>query len=526
MDLDQTILKKLNEVGIALSQERNIPLLLETILISAKELTHADGGTVYTVTFDKRLHFEISHSDSLDMHAGGSSQEQIPFPDLSLFKEDGAPNDTLMVAYAVNHKKTINIRDAYHEQGFDFSGTRKFDVTTGYRTRAVLTIPIKNHEDEVIAVLQLINPKGASFFTPQDEELAESLASQAGVALTNQLLINNLRKLFESLIHAIAAAVDEKSPSTGNHSKRVPLVSSLLAQAVNKTTEGPFKDLHFSEKELYELEIAAFLHDCGKITTPDYVVEKRHKLETLFDRIELVKTRYCALEERKKRQLFEKKIAWFESHCPKDYAEAQDTFSLWDKQLHQTTQEMMEELNFLRRCNDGKEQMTKEALDLLHTIAQKSYWDGEPLLTVNELENLSIAKGNLTNKEREIIQHHVVMTYRMLSQLNFPKELARVPEIASSHHERIDGKGYPRGLRGEQMSVQARILAIADIFEALSAPDRPYKEALPLSKVFAIMQDLVNEGHLDPDLYSIFTATKAYLPYVRRYLSPEQIDTE
>lgn len=197
-----------------------------------------------------------------------------------------------------------------------------------------------------------------------------------------------------------------------------------------------------------------------------------------------------------------------------------------DKQLHQTTQEMMEELNFLRRCNDGKEQMTKEALDLLHTIAQKSYWDGEPLLTVNELENLSIAKGNLTNKEREIIQHHVVMTYRMLSQLNFPKELARVPEIASSHHERIDGKGYPRGLRGEQMSVQARILAIADIFEALSAPDRPYKEALPLSKVFAIMQDLVNEGHLDPDLYSIFTATKAYLPYVRRYLSPEQIDTE
>src|ERR1700722_13532137 len=298
MLLDQKILNKLNEIGVALSKERNITLLLEKILISAKELTRADGGTIYTITPERTARFEISMSDSLGFHLGGTSGVPIAFPELQLFAKDGTFNDSLMVAYAVNHEKTINIKDAYHEQGFDFSSTRQFDAKTGYRTQSVLTIPMKNHEGEMIAVLQLINPEEEKSFSSEDGQLAESLASQAGVALTNQLLITNLRALFESLIRVIAEAIDEQSPSTGNHSKRVPIIALLLADAVNATQGGPLKDISFSKKELYELEVAAFLHDCGKITTPVHLVEKQHKLEAIIDRIELVQARFSALAEK------------------------------------------------------------------------------------------------------------------------------------------------------------------------------------------------------------------------------------
>jgi len=274
-------IQKLNEIGIALSKEHHIPFLHEKILLSAKELTHADGGTIYSVA-EGKLHFEIVMSDTLHLHLGGTSSEPISFADLPLFLENGEPNDSLMVAYAVNHKTTINIRDAYDEEGYDFSGTRDFDERTGYRTEAVLTIPMKNHEDEVIAVLQLINPiekvSGEIVeFTEEDVQLAQSLASQAGIALNNQILIQNLRGLFESLIRVIAEAIDEKSPSTGNHGKRVPIVAELLAKGVSETTEGALTEIHFTDEELYELHVAALLHDCGKITTPVHVVEKKKK---------------------------------------------------------------------------------------------------------------------------------------------------------------------------------------------------------------------------------------------------------
>ena len=524
MLLDQKILNKLNEIGVALSKERNITLLLEKILISAKELTRADGGTIYTITPERTARFEISMSDSLGFHLGGTSGVPIAFPELQLFAKDGTFNDSLMVAYAVNHEKTINIKDAYHEQGFDFSSTRQFDAKTGYRTQSVLTIPMKNHEGEMIAVLQLINPEEEKSFSSEDEQLAESLASQAGVALTNQLLITNLRALFESLIRVIAEAIDEQSPSTGNHSKRVPIIALLLADAVNATQGGPLKDISFSKKELYELEVAAFLHDCGKITTPVHLVEKQHKLEAIIDRIELVQARFSALAEKTEKDLLLKKLQWFEIHHPREYASSIEAFSLLDKEFHEKLKQFKKDQDFIQNCNEGKATITDAVRERLSNIAQTSYSPNQPLLTPDELENLCIVKGNLTEKEKEIIKHHVVMTYRMLSQLYFPKELRLVPEIASSHHERVDGKGYPRGLKKEEILIQARILAIADVFEALSSPDRPYKETLTLSHVLQIMQKMTDEGHLDPNLFAVFLKKKAYLPYARQYLTSEQID--
>jgi HD-GYP domain-containing protein (c-di-GMP phosphodiesterase class II) len=524
MGLDQKVLQRLNEIGIALSKEHRRTPLLEMILTYAIELTQADGGTVYIVTPENKVHFEIAISSSLGLHVGGTSNVAVPFEDLPLFLEEGAFNDNLMVTFAVNHKKTIKVKDAYYEKGFNFAGTRAFDEKTGYRTRAVLTVPIKNHENDVIAGLQLINPPGEGGFTEADVQLAESLASQAGVALTNQFLIHSLRRLFESLIRVLAEAIDEKSPSTGNHSKRVPLLAELLAEAVNATSEGPLKDVHFSREEIYELKIASFLHDCGKITTPVYIIEKQAKLQTLFDRIELVRTRYAVLRQKTEKELLVRRLNWFELNHPREFAQAQEACIPFESAFHEKVRQNEIDLLWLEEINRGKEPITDATFEKLKRIAATHYGADVPLLTPDELENLSIRTGNLTEREQEIIHHHVVMTYKMLSQLDFPKELRQVPEIAASHHERVDGQGYPRGLKKEQMSLQARILVVADIFEALSAPDRPYKAALPLSEVLQIMQKMVETGHLDPDIYAIFRDKKAYLPYAQKFLSPEQID--
>jgi HD-GYP domain-containing protein (c-di-GMP phosphodiesterase class II) len=523
MRFDEKALQRLNEIGIALSRESKIPPLLEKILIHAKELLEVDGGTIYTVT-DHLLHFEITLSDSLGLHVGGTSNIPVPFSDLPLRLPEGGANESLMVAYAVNHKQTIHIRDAYHEEGFDFSGTRRFDENTGYRTRAVLTIPIKDHEERVIAVIQLINPLDGGIFSEEDVQLAESLASQAGVALTNQRLILSLKKLFESLIGVIAEAIDEQSPFTANHSKRVPILAQLLAEAVNKASEGYFKEIHFSKEEIYELKVASFLHDCGKITTPIYLSEKKSKLETVFDRVELIQTRFMALNEKIEKDCLLKKLRWFESHYPKEFEAAHEEFSRLDKKYYEELAQNKEDSDFIVKVNEGREKIDPVAIERLRQIAFQSCGESHTLLTPEELEALSIAEGNLTEKEKEIVKHHVVMTYRMLAKLDFPKELKRVPEIAASHHERVDGRGYPLGLKREEMSIQARILAIADVFEALSAPDRPYRKALPLSEIFQIMQGMVEEGHLDPDLFELFLKQKVYLPYAQKYLDPLQID--
>lgn len=528
MNFKANILQQLNEIGIALSKERHIPSLLEKILSSAKLLTDADGGTIYTVVEGKELHFEIVISDSLHFHLGGISSNPIPFVNLPLFLENGKLNDSLMVAYAVNHKTTINIEDAYYDERFDFSGTRLFDSYSGYRTQAVLTIPMKNHEDEVIAVLQLINPidpesKEVTPFSEDDVQLAESLASQAGIALNNQLLIQNLRSLFESLIRVIAEAIDEKSPVTGNHEKRVPVVAELLALAVNKVQEGPFKDMLFTEEQLYELQIAAFLHDCGKITTPVHIIEKRKKLESIYDRIHEIDARFAVLILNEEKDLLRKKLQWFETNTPQ---EAKEIFDSYEQEYQKRIKQIKEDQEFIHRCNNSEEPITREAIERAHRIAATPWGIEAPLLSQEEIEHLLVPHGNLTQKEQEIIRNHVVMTYRMLSQLPFPKELKNVPDIAASHHERMDGKGYPRGLKGEEMLIQSRILAIADVFESLSAPDRPYRKPAPLSEIFKTMQQMVDEGHLDPELFAIFLNKKVYLQYAHRYLMPEQLDVD
>ncbi|MFZ5510442.1 MAG: HD domain-containing phosphohydrolase [Pseudomonadota bacterium] len=520
--------EQLNEIGKALSHERDIDRLLENIVVAAKTITHADGGTLYRMSEDgKGLRFEIVRNDSLGIAMGGKSGNPIPFPDLPLATESGEPNNSMVAAYSAIHQKTVNIADAYEAEGFDFSGTRKFDAGTGYRSKSFLTVPMKNHENEVIGVLQLINcldpGSGAVVaFSAADQRLAESLASQAAIALTNRQLVQQLEKLFESFIELINLAIDEKSPYTGGHCQRVPELTMMLAEAADDTTEGPLADFKMTDQDRYELRIAGLLHDCGKVTTPVHVVDKATKLQTIFDRIHLVDTRFEVLKRDAEIAALKAKLALRAPGDPAAEAAA-------DRELEAALAQLDEDRDFLRAANIGVEAMRPEDQERVRAIGTGRRWRnaaGEEanFLSDDEIENLSIRSGTLTQAEREIINHHIVATIRMLEQLPWPKHLKNVPEYAGGHHERMDGKGYPRGLTREQMSIQARIMGIADIFEALTARDRPYKRGKTLSESLRILGKFKLNGHIDPDLFDVFVRQKVYLKYAETFLDPEQVD--
>lgn len=505
-------LNDLNAIGAALSSERDINRLLESILSAARKITNADAGTLYLVDAEKQvLTFEILHNDSLKIYMGGTSGNPIPFYPIALY-HDGKPNLAMVVSYSVLRRETVNIPDAYIAEGFDFSGTKNFDAKTGYRSRSFLSVPMLDHEHEIIGVLQLINALDETGevkqFSKDDQQLLESLASQAAIALSNRRLIQQLEELFESLINLINTAIDDKSPYTGGHCARVPALTMMLAEAANRAKPGALKDFNLTDKDRYELKIAGLLHDCGKITTPVHVVDKSTKLQTIFDRIHLIDTRFEVLKR-------DAEIAKLKGE--KSEAEG----SAYIKQLD-------EDREFLRFCNIGSEKMQDADIARVRQIA-KYQWrnvQGEQanFLSAEEVENLTIWAGTLTAAEREIINHHINVTIKMLEALPWPNHLKHVPEYAGGHHERMDGKGYPRGLTREQMPIQARVMGIADIFEALTAKDRPYKEGKTLTESLTILGKFKQNGHIDPDLFDVFIREKVYLDYARQFLKPEQID--
>jgi len=519
-------LERLNAIGVALSAERDNKRLLEMILLGAKEITNADGGTLYTITDDGRLKFEIMRTQTLGIMMGGTTGKEIPFPPLPLHLEDGSPNLNMVAAYAVLNQCTVNIADAYEAEGFDFSGTRKFDHSTGYRSKSFLTIPMKNHENEIIGVLQLINAIDARTgeiiaFSRENQQLVESLASQAAVAMTNQNLIEGLKNLFEAFIELIADAIDEKSPYTGGHCQRVPELTMMLAEAASRTRTGPLKDFSLNEKEIYELRIAAWLHDCGKVTTPESVMDKPTKLSMIFDRIHLLDQRFELLKKQAECDMLHKQLAALKANKNLDAM-------TMERELEAFRQQLDADRDFLRNANYGSEHMTPEHQERVRRIAAYPFKDtlGNTVnfLSENEVYNLNILRGTLTQEERSIINNHITVTINMLESLPYPKDLQRVPEYAGGHHERMDGKGYPRGLTREQMSIPARIMGIADIFEALTSRDRPYKKAKTLSESLHILGKMKLDHHIDPDLFDLFIREKLYVRYAEQFLEPEQID--
>lgn len=516
-------IKRLADIGIALSAERNLERLLEMIVDEARRFTHADAGTLYTVqtnatSSEPELRFDILQNDTMKARQGGTSGNAITLPPVPMIK-GGQPNKNNVSAYVANTGQTVNIADVYTAEGFDFSGTRKFDQITGYRTKSMLVAPMRNHENEIIGVLQLINAVDPDTrqtipFSAEYEDLIKSLASQAAIAITNAMLIRELKELFESLIRLVAAAIDEKSPYTGGHITRVAGLSMKLAHAINDATEGTYKDVTFTDDELEELRIAAWLHDIGKITTPEYVVDKATKLETIFDRVHLVRQRFETIRRGMQMEAYDRKL-WLALKGASAPAIAE-----LEKELEGRLKELDEEKEFVVKANTPGEFLKDDVIERLKKIAAKTYKvDGkeEPYLTEDELNNLSIRKGSLTVKERDIIQNHVSVTIKMLSQIPFPHKLSHVVEYAGAHHEKLNGTGYPNGWDANRLKVQSRILCLSDICEALTARDRPYKPAMPKERAFQILGFMVKDGDIDGDLLKLFLEKNVYDQFMAEY---------
>jgi HD-GYP domain-containing protein (c-di-GMP phosphodiesterase class II) len=565
--------RRLIELGIALSAERNHKRLMELILSGAKELTNADGGTLYLHDEATRsLQFAIVLNDTLKIALGGTTGNAITFAPLSLYDADGNPNHSNVSTAAALDGKTVAIDDAYNAGRYDFSGTKAFDHKTGYHSQSFLTVPLKNHESQVVGVLQLINardPDGAVAPFPEESvALVEALASQAAVALDNQMLLDAQKKLFTSFIEVIANAIDAKSPYTGGHCRRVPALTNMLTRAATQATHGIFADFDLTDDEWYELEVAGGLHDCGKVTTPEYVVDKATKLETIYNRLHEIRTRFEVVKR-------DAEIAYWRGIAEggnKDKLAAER-----DARLAQID----EDYAFVAECNVGSEFMAPDKIERLKKIGETTWlrtlddtiglsWEegqrkpaekpalpaleylladkGEHIVphdkpamqpdnpwgfkikppaqkfNLGELYNLSVTRGTLTKEDRYHINDHIVQTIIMLEGLPFPRALKRVPEWAGGHHEKLDGTGYPKGLTLEQMSIPARAMAIADIFEALTARDRPYKTPKKLSECIKILSFMKKDKHIDPDLFELFLTSGVYKDYADQFLTPDQID--
>ncbi|HPU29838.1 MAG TPA: HD domain-containing phosphohydrolase [Syntrophorhabdaceae bacterium] len=517
-------LSELLKIGIALSAEHNIDKLLNMIVEQSRRLTNADGGTLYIATDDfTALKFAIVQNASLNIYMGGSNRP-IKWEPVRLYNEDGKPNYANVSSYSALSGEIVNIPDVYNARGFNFEGTKRFDAGTGYRSKSMLVVPLRNHENDIIGVLQLLNAidekKGKVVkFSKKSEEIASSLASQAAVALTNNRLIHDLANLFDSFIEAIATAIDEKSPYTGGHVKKVVWLVMTLAEKINQCKDGYYKDVFFTPDEMKELRISAWLHDIGKITTPEHIVDKATKLETIYDRIALLKTRFEILKRDYEIKLLKENVL---TQCQKSLA-------LTDKEHEDYYSSLKDDLDFLIKINQGSEFLDDSAIERLNAISKKRLILDEteiPLITEDELYNLSIKRGTINKEERMIIQNHATLTYRILSKLPFPKKLHRVSQFAATHHECLNGSGYPFGLKENELPLQSRIIALADIFEALTSKDRPYKKAKNLSESLKIMSLMAKNKSIDSQLFEFFIKEKIYLEYAKNELSLEQIDIE
>jgi len=504
-------LNRLIDIGIALSAELDLDRLLEKIVQYTRELTHADAGTLYLLIQGK-LHFKIIQNDSLGISKGGTGS-YINLPPVELDK-------TNVSAYTAITGETVNIDDVYESEDFDFTGPRKYDATTGYRSRSMLVVPMKNHKGECIGVLQLLNATDPSSgtiipFPPEIVDCVRALTSQAAVSITNATLIKETKDLFESLIKVLAVSVDAKSHYTGNHVQRVAELNVWLARAVNETGTGPLKDIHFSEKEMEEIRLAGWLHDVGKIVTPVWVMDKSVKLESIVDRIGLLKLRFELIKSLSAIHAYRKKTEILESGGDTD-----KECRRIDADLEHELQESDDMFRFIEECNQPNQFMEDEKIEKLSKIAERTYTlNGEehPYLTQDELHNLQTRKGSLTREQMDIMRDHVVWTGKMLNEIPFKGPLKHVPLFAAQHHEKINGTGYPGGISDSDIPIQSRILAISDFYEALSAKDRPYKKPMPEEKIISILTSAAEHGEIDKDILDTMIEQKIHTRFEQEY---------
>jgi HD-GYP domain-containing protein (c-di-GMP phosphodiesterase class II) len=509
-------LSELVEIARALTQERDIDRLLDLILEKSRFITGADAGSIYVLepTEDggQRLRFKLSQNDSLHFE---SSEFTIPVSTRSI------------AGAAVVTRRTINIRDVYaigDDEPFGFD--RSFDERVGYRTKSMITVPMISAEDEVIGVIQLINKKKIPeerlhapedvhtkviAFDPRSEDLLATLSSQAGIALENALLYDEIRSIFEGFVRASVQAIEQRDPTTSGHSLRVSVLSCRLAEVVDRADAGRFADVRFSRRDLQELEYAALLHDFGKIGVREQVLVKAKKLYP--HELSQVRARFdYALKAAEAEVLSRKVQAMVEG------AGASDLAAL-DEELARRRAELEEAWRVITEANEPTV-LSEGDFTRIAALGERTYPgpDGAraPLLTPSEVESLQITRGSLDAEEIEEIRSHVVHTYDFLSKIPWGKNFLKVPEIAGAHHEKLNGSGYPRGLRGEEIPLQSKIMTIADIYDALTARDRPYKKAVPVERALAILGFEVKDGNIDPELVQAFVDAEVYREVEKR----------
>jgi HD-GYP domain-containing protein (c-di-GMP phosphodiesterase class II) len=504
-------LETINNVGIALTTEQDASSLLDIVLSASKQLITADGAMFYSADEDGFIRLSKAHFDSIGMSINEDTDTRFNY------RKGRA---CLLASYAISAGRTFAIENVHSERELDLWENIEFDRLTGYRTISAICVPLTGPDRKVMGAIQLTNavdPASGEIipFGKSDISIAETLASQAAIFLANRKSREDFRRLFDSLVEMIAEMIDTRTSYAGKHCRRVPALAMMIAEAVNRQDHGVFADVFFDDSRMYTIRTAAMLHDCGKIVVPEHIELKSSKLETVFDKIGLVD----AYVEIIKRDIL---LNAMNSGAALTTVKAdQDNRDITP--LHDAIRQLEEDRVFLHECNTGRKRLSEHDIGRLRAIAGKYRWrdssgKGIGLLTADMLKNLSIPVGTINSDERKIIASHASATSTFLRRLHYPEVLKDVPGIAEVHHERINGHGYPRGLRGEEIPIEGRIIAIADVFEALTAQDRPYKDGFSLDQAVETLKKMADEGHIDRDLYNLVIEEKIHEEYAAKFL--------
>jgi HD-GYP domain-containing protein (c-di-GMP phosphodiesterase class II) len=485
------------------------------LLKEAIAFTNSEGGTIYLKENDA-LYFKTIVNQKLEIDINNPD-----FPCVPLY-HDSLPNSENISAICALKKERVNIPDVYlyNMDGLSFEGVKKFDKANDYRTSSMLVIPMINQDDEVVGVVQLINKKSEACyiqFEQKDIEMTSTYANWAAIAITKNRLTDDLEALFFSFLESISVAMSAKSPFGNDHVARVAALMKSVSTQIDED-QGMFKNINYSQEALKELEVAAWMHDIGKIATPDYLLDKATKLEMVYDRIAEIKTRFDYVKSLLKVQMLEEKIVLLQKRNKSKIEDIEENFALEILALEN-------DFELLNHINAQEKMLSEEDIQSVKDIASKSYHDkGETMmmLSESEVENLTIKSGTFTHKERLKVNEHAKTSQDMMQMLTFPKKLSRVQEIACAHHEKLNGKGHPLGLHADEISFEGRLMAIVDIFEALTAHDRAYKKPKTVNETFKILDRMAQNGELDVDILHFLKATKAYEPYAQKYLLKEQ----
>ncbi|HMA68820.1 MAG TPA: HD domain-containing phosphohydrolase [Candidatus Mcinerneyibacterium sp.] len=477
-------INKLSEIGIALHSKQDINKILEMIIEEAKNITNADAGTLYLVE-DDHLKFEILFNDTMGVKLGGTTNKPIKLPPVPIKKDS-------VSGYVALTGEIVNIEDVYENDEFNFEGPKKYDAKTGYRSKSFLCTPLKNHEDKIIGVLQLINAKdektGESIpFSEEYEQIIFSLASQAGITMTKTQLIKDIDNLFKSFVKVMATAIDERTPYNRKHTERVADLTVKIARAINDSEKGKYSDVNFSDDEIEELNMAAWLHDVGKVATPVHVMNKSTKLESINSGIDIIRYRINSF-------ISDLRVKYLEKMIPQ-------------KKYKKNREKMEEYLKTIREINKQRRPLTEKQKKILESLNKDTYINSKDeeksYITRDEYKKLSINRGNLTFEEMKIMKNHVVVTKKLLTKMPFIEKYKNVPEIASTHHEKLNGTGYPEGLTGDEIPMGGKIIAVADFYDALTASDRPYKDRMEDKKALKIMEAAAKRNEIDKELLRI-----------------------